>query len=135
MSVLYQPDGQDEQEIPFRGSNGLFGGSWENTFGRSLGPQDGVPAAPIVVRFQGARVTGIIDPCELDIHDPASPLVAGSLTPWVAHPAEFNDLQPPPNIIRFTVIFDQTRVPGDIPAETLSVVNGITDLWIRALPD
>jgi hypothetical protein len=48
--------------------------------------------SPIVVRWQGARaVEPIEDPCQVFLSGPASPLLAGSLTPWLASPDEVTE--------------------------------------------
>jgi len=136
MDLLYRPVGQPQVTIPFRGSNGFFMQSWENTFGKTLGTEGGtLAAAPIVVRFQGARTTGVEDYCNLDLNDPTTSIVPGSVTPWVDHPALLNSFQPPPNLMRFVIVFDNTRQPGDSPRTILDQVDGIDNFWVRVLPD
>ncbi|MHC4261257.1 MAG: Ig-like domain-containing domain [Planctomycetota bacterium] len=51
-----------------------------------------IATSPIAVRFQGARaVEPIDDPCQLFLSGPASPLLQGSLTPWLSSPAEVSE--------------------------------------------
>ncbi|MEO0651418.1 MAG: Ig-like domain-containing protein [Planctomycetota bacterium] len=77
--------------VSWRGDPGplaaLTGGqSLETVAGNILG------ASPLVVRFQGARRTAaLIDPCEVFDSGPASPFLAGSLTPWLSSPAEVSE--------------------------------------------
>lgn len=139
MDVKYDP-GSGEVLVPFRGDNGgLFfsGNSWENEFGKELGI-DGMSgmAAPIVVRFQGARASGTVERCDFDLNDPLNnKLIAGSVTPWVDHPALLNDFTISPNLVRFVIIFDATNSGADDPGQILAFVNGVTNFRIRALPD
>lgn len=140
MDVLYRPTPNDPvQVIPFRGltdQNPPFAESWESLWGINLGTDGGtVDAAPIVVRFQGARATGNVDRCNLDLNENGNGLQAGSVTPWVSHPALLNDFNPPPNMIRFVILFDATRAAGDSPGDILATVTGVTGLAIRALPE
>jgi hypothetical protein len=135
MDLLYNP-GSGTVTIPFRGFNTELPMSWENLFGKSLGTQGGtVAAAPIVVRFQGALATQTEDYCNLDLNDSSTSIVSGSVTPWVDHPALLNGFLPPPNLLRFVVIFDNTRVGGDNPRQLLDQVEGIDSFWVRVLPD
>jgi hypothetical protein len=135
MDLLYNP-GSGTVTIPFRGFNTELPMSWENLFGKSLGTQGGtVAAAPIVVRFQGALATQTEDYCNLDLNDSSTSIVPGSVTPWVDHPALLNGFLPPPNLLRFVVIFDNTRVGGDNPRQLLDQVEGIDSFWVRVLPD
>ena len=138
MTVIWDT-GVEEVEIPFRGDNVQFMGSFENEFGKLLGYDLGVgdSAAPLVVRFQGVRVSGSPDFCDLDLNDPDLGVVSGSVTPWVDHPALLNTFSPVPNAVRFAVVFDGTvdADNNDMPGLDLSSIKGVTDLWIRALPD
>lgn len=135
MDLLFKT-GSGTQLIPFRGGGSFFGISWENEFGKSLGTQGGtVDAAPIVVRFQGALATQTEDYCNLDLNDTSTSIVPGSVTPWVDHPALLNGFLPPPNLMRYVIIFDSTRVAGDAPRELLDQVAGIDNFWVRVLPD
>ncbi len=141
--VVTGPSGQTKR--PFRGRAPQFTTSFEAQYGNLVGYDLGVGevASPIVVRFQGARRAGTLtSPCGLDPQDPQSGLEAGSLTPWVAHPADLNDLLDPtgtpyaPNVVRYVVLFDQTieLSAGDTPGLTLQSegVVGIDDLLILA---
>ncbi|MDE0914887.1 MAG: hypothetical protein OSB57_06870, partial [Planctomycetota bacterium] len=135
MDLLYNP-GSGTVTIPFRGFNTELPMSWENLFGKSLGTQGGtVAAAPIVVRFQGALATADEDFCNLDLNDTSTSIVPGSVTPWVDHPALLNGFLPPPNLMRYVIIFDNTRVAGDTPKQILDQVEGIDSFWVRVLPD
>ncbi len=138
MTVIWD-DGNGEQQIPFRGANSLFMTSFENQFGKLLGYDldVGESAAPVVVRFQGARISGNPDLCDFDLNDPNNGLVEDSLTPWVDHPALLNTFDPIPNAVRFSVVFDGTfdSDNNDTPGDVLSKIKGVTGLWIRVLPD
>ena len=137
MDIQYNPGGTGEILIPFRGDSGFFPGtSWENQFGISLGTQGGtVSAAPIVVRFQGARTDGTTDPCDGDVNSLLAGIDPSSVTPWVDHPAMFNDFPIAPNMIRFAIIFDGTSDGGDTPGDDLADVVGVTNLRVRVIPD
>jgi hypothetical protein len=37
--------------------------------------------------------------------------------------------------MRYVIIFDSTRVPGDDPRNLLDQVEGIDSFWVRVLPD
>ncbi len=117
---------------PYRGPNGILADSFEVAFGNML--NHGMPAqtgSPVAVRFQGARLKnpGAVL-CDLDLNGPDQDIVAGSLTPWVNHPAELNAFSPIPEMIRFTILFDR-----DVAPATLDMVKGATDLIIFAQPD
>jgi hypothetical protein len=138
MDILYNPGGTGEITIPFRGDNGgaLGGNSWENEFGISLGTQGGlVAAAPIVIRFQGARTNGTTDLCNGDVNNLFAGIDPNSVTPWVDHPALFNDFPLAPNMIRFAVVFDGTSDGSDVPGDVLADVVGLTNLRVRVIPD
>ena len=137
MDILYTPGGGPEVSIPFRGDSGVFPGtSWENQFGISLGTQGGtVPAAPIVVRFQAARTDGSTNLCNADVNDLLAGINSNSVTPWVDHPALFNDFAVTPNMIRFAIIFDGTSQGSDMPGDVLADVVGVTNLRVRVVPD
>jgi len=127
MTVLWQSaPGEPELALPFRGANELFSGSLERQFGSHYGTQEGQPAAPIVVRFQGARLA--------EGGDPAAPLEVHGLTPWVDHPSLLNDASPRPEVVRFAVLFDGTvdEASGDTPGRILADhVRGVTGLGIK----
>ncbi|MDE0914886.1 MAG: hypothetical protein OSB57_06865 [Planctomycetota bacterium] len=137
MDILYNPGGTGEITIPFRGANGgVLTNSWENEFGISLGTQGGlVAAAPIVIRFQGARTDGSTDLCNADVNDLFAGIDPNSVTPWVDHPSMFNDFPIAPNMIRFAVVFDGTSDGTDVPGDTLADVVGLTNLRVRVVPD
>ena len=157
MTVLWEPPGAPgEIEVPFRGINGNspFAGSFEDEFGKDLGPfGPSAEGAPIVVRFQGARSAQPLgtnnslspnDPCNLDLTGISGFVVPGSVSPWVDHPALLNVWADDfgaaaPNMFRYKIIFDGTvsqDLAGDDPGLILlTSVNGITDLRISADPD
>ncbi len=136
MDILYTPGGGPEVTIPFRGANGLLSNSWENEFGISLGTQGGsVTAAPVVIRFQGARTDGTTDLCNGDVNDLFAGIDPASVTPWVDHPDMFNNFSTTPNMIRFAIIFDGTSQGADVPGDVLADVAGVTNLRVRVVPD
>lgn len=121
--------------LPYRAPNGVMMNSFEQFWGQLLDRelQGGQVGAPLVVRFQGAKLSGALpvppSPCsEVPIDGPLSPLLPGSVTPWVRHPAELNAFSPRPDTIRFAIIFDASKL------EFLKIV-GVTNLRISALPD
>ena len=71
--------------------------------------------------------------------DDNQPFFAGidpnSVTPWVDHPALFNDFPLAPNMIRFAVVFDGTSDGSDVPGDVLADVVGLTNLRVRVIPD
>jgi len=113
----------------YRGDNDLLppGTSLEQAFGVSFG------TAPVLVRFQGARASGVlIDPCSVPETGVASPLAAGSLTDWVSHPQELNDFfgdeSLTPNIFRFVILWDASQ--PEFPQ-----IQGVEDLTVTIQPD
>jgi hypothetical protein len=128
------------ESMSFRADTTLLGDSVEAVYGSDLlGPNP----APLVVRFQGARLIGDLeDPCNVTLEDPGSQIVPDSLTGWVRHPAELNTYwdeafpgdpdeaaKREPNMIRYQVIFDRST---DLVDET---VLGIDYFYIKAQPD
>ncbi|MDF1797547.1 MAG: hypothetical protein P1V81_00070 [Planctomycetota bacterium] len=99
--------------------NNPFGGSAESLFGTDLG---GATPAPVVVRFQGARIAELPENlCDATLDSQGGSIQADSLTAWVRHPSELNTyweavfpLDPQEvearrsNIIRYQIIFDRT---------------------------
>lgn len=139
---------------PFRGVNVDFPTSWEDTFGNLLGfdLMVGESASPIVVRFQGARTVledltdpmAGVDPCDLNITESlGGPVVLQSVTPWVSHPADLNQVltgdgqEYTINMIRYCIIFDATVDGADAPGAILTGqgVLGVDNLRIRAQPE
>jgi hypothetical protein len=138
--LLFQEDGAEPgwdlrlriagQTAPqsFRGANDVFPGmTLEEAFGSDLG------AAPVVVRFQGARAVGtLIDPCSVPETGVASPLAVGSLTGWVRHPSELNEFHGDPsltpNIFRFVVIWDRSQASFDL-------IEALEDITVTIRPD
>ncbi|MCP3918751.1 MAG: Ig-like domain-containing protein [bacterium] len=140
MDVLWQP-GPTEIVVPYRGfPNPLsVNESFEDMFGNNIGHDlmMGESGAPIVVRFQGARLDGTIaNLCDVDISDPVQPIVTGSVTPWVDHPSKLNLHPIKPNVVRYVIVFDGTTQgttePNPPGLTLLTAVNGITNLRIEA---
>ncbi|MEC8511293.1 MAG: Ig-like domain-containing protein [Planctomycetota bacterium] len=139
---------------PYRGTNAQFQTSWETQYGNLLGYDlgPGESASPIVVRFQGARalVADLDDPalgldkCDIDLTNPQAGVVAlESVTPWVSHPSDLNEVLTPDNVaytvnmIRYCIIFDATNFGADQPGLILrnEAVLGVDNLAIRAQPE
>jgi hypothetical protein len=111
----------------YRGDNDLFGSSIESILGTELG------AAPLVVRFQGARaVKQIDDLCDVDLGGDDSPIAPGSLTGWVEHPALLNGYfanpNLAPNMVRFQILFDRSN-------PFFGGLTGITGLTLSVRPN
>ncbi|MCP3914926.1 MAG: hypothetical protein GY711_05105 [bacterium] len=137
MTVFWQPNPQNPPtRVPFRGASPLFPTSFEAQFGTLLGHDlaPGESAAPIVVRFQGARSGAPLStPCGLELDDPV--LVPGSVTTWVDHPSKLNGLTPAVDVFRFVVVFDGTRDGNDVPGDVLhGSIRGVTDLRVTVTP-
>ena len=129
MDIIWDP-GTGEVMVPFRTASTEFPMSFETMFGNHFGPV-GADASPVVVRFQGARITqALSNPCNVTVTAQDSPFEAGSLSPWVAHPSELNEFSP--NVFRFVVLFDNTENGSDNPGLTLDNVKGVTNLVINA---
>ncbi len=106
----------------------------EATMGGALGSQ-------FIVRFQGARaVKDISNLCDVPLTGSGSPIQAGSLTPWVLHPAELNgywDLVFPTDpgeaskrkstMIRYQIIFNRRA--------KLFGFAGVDNVTIKVQPD
>lgn len=119
--------------------NNPFSGSAESQFGSDLG---GPTGAPVVVRFQGARLTGLpANLCDATFDTEGGDILQDSLTAWVRHPSELNDYwgtvfpadpqeveSRRPNIIRYMVIFD--RGSSNWPA-----FGSVTSFGITTQPD
>ena len=119
--------------------NNPFADSPQVLFGTDLG---GLASAPVVVRFQGARIAEVPDDlCDADFVENGGSIATESLTAWVRHPAELNtywDTVFPgdpqevkarrSNIIRYSIIFDTSSV--NAPA-----FGGVESFEIFALPD
>jgi hypothetical protein len=110
------------------------GQDFESVIGNKL--NQGLPAhqgSYFCVRFQGALSAGTVaDPCSVVLSGPGAGVIAGSVTPWVKQPAQLNEFNPAPNMIRFSVVFDKFLVSaGSIP----SFIKGVTNLKIKAQPD
>jgi hypothetical protein len=110
------------------------GQDFESVIGNKL--NHGLPShqgSYFCVRFQGALSAGaVVDPCNVVLSGPGAGVVAGSVTPWVKHPADLNQFNPVPNMIRFTVVFDKFIASSGSIA---SFIKGVTNLKIKAQPD
>jgi hypothetical protein len=117
--------------VTYRGSTIFGGNSPEQFWGQLLDDGTlggGQTGAPIVVRFQGARAAGAVpNLCDVDVTD-INVVQNGSLTPWVMHPNELNAFSPPPDMVRFQIVFD-----GSHP--DFHNILGVTNLQIHATPD
>jgi hypothetical protein len=69
------------------------------------------------------------------VNDLLAGINPSSVTPWVDHPALFNDFAIAPNMIRFAIIFDGTSQGSDMPGDVLADVVGVTNLRVRVVPD
>lgn len=108
LTLILDVNGQIRFES-YRGPNTViampFQQAWGDLFAEDLMP--GEMAAPVVVRFQGAKTTqALTNPCLDDPFAQTSPLAQGSVTPWVRHPSELNAFAPRPDTFRFMVLFD-----------------------------
>ncbi|MDP6539494.1 MAG: Ig-like domain-containing protein [Planctomycetota bacterium] len=85
------------------------------------------------VRFQGARATGVpTDLCDVELAGFDSEIQPGSLTPNVRHPEDLNLFVPRPNMVRFTVVFEEfLRSQGPIQ----NSIVGVTNLKIGVQPN
>lgn len=124
--------GAATQTVSYR-TDGLAPGSqsYEEFWGTEIAPDltPGASSAPVVVRFQGARLSqSVSDFCALDPNEPTTGILFGSTTAWVQHPAELNAFNPPPDIIRFAVLFDSAD------PDFVKLV-GVTNLRIFVTPD
>lgn len=115
--------GTGEIRRAFRSDPAFGGNTAEQHWGNTLG------GSPVVVRFQGAKSIGAIsNPCTVDPNDPFAPIQMGSLTPWVMHPDELNAFSPPPDMVRFQIVFDRSHAD-------FGVLKGVTNVRIRATGD
>lgn len=141
MDIVYNAPSGTQRLFPYRGIPStlpeewpLVGQDFEEYLGNLLNHDLPLGTGSLIaVRFQGARAVGTLtDPCNTQLSGVGSQIVAGSLTPWVRHPAELNHFDPVPNMVRFTVIFeDSLKTPNSIESRIL----GVTNLAIRATPD
>jgi len=154
MEIVYDDSGT-VRRIPFFGTNAdsdaVLGvdQAWYDPgtlYGNDMPNGGGTPEpSPIIVRFQGARInlTDDTDLCDLGVD---SPIIPGTVTPWVDHPSKLNPVNgdpdrnwPEPNIIRYCVLFDFSvgDPTGSTPWALTDVVNirGVDNLYIRADPE
>ena len=119
--------------------NNPFADSPEALFGTDLG---GLTPAPVLVRFQGARIGELPENlCDADFVENGGSIALESLTPWVRHPSELNsywDTALPgdpqeaesrrPNLIRYSIVFDRA-------SPSWSAFGGLESFEILAKPD
>ncbi len=137
--------GGGPQEISYRdpaqngGVPALGGNSpqqfWGNLIDRDLtGSQT---PAPIVFRFQGAQVLDVnftkVQPSDnfsvaCNIDDSVQSSQIQGVTPWVQDPFELNDFLPPPSMVRWVVIFDESHPDA-------GNILGVSDVRIGSMPD
>ncbi len=106
--------------------NNPFGNSIQQTWGDLVASDlmGGQVAAPIAVRFQGAKTTQTLtNPCVTDPFDVTAPFAQGSVTPWVRHPEELNAYTPKPDAVRFCIIFDRSspNFPTSIEVDSVRI--------------
>ncbi len=110
----------------FRGPNEIAGIPVIQDFiGEDLG------VGGMVVRFQGARLTAPLgDPCDVTLFGAGTQILPGSLTPWVRHPSELNNMDASlsPNMFRFQILWDPE-------GRGYGMINGVLELTVRATPD
>ncbi len=112
----------------YRGDSTFMPGqTLQEIFGNELG------MSPVVVRFQGVHTSrALTQPCSVTLTGINSPIVQGSLTPWVEHPSEltnyFGDPSLTPNAFRIAVVWDASN-------SLFGLIEGIEDLTIGVTPD
>jgi hypothetical protein len=131
--ILNFGGGQPNVVVPYRKPNGILPGGqtfeqlWGQLLDRDLTPPQ--MGAPLVVRFQGAKLSGSMpDPCNVQNSGPLSPIAPGTLTPWVNHPSELRAFSTAVDMVRFVVIFDASKLD-------FSNIVGVTNLRIFANPN
>ena len=133
--------------VPYRGENPWYPRPLDEVLGNDVGDARG-GGSPVAVRFQGARATGPGTRfCGRPLDGAGRAVLEGSVTPWVAHPAELDVFRPRPDMIRFTVVFDPSAPgfrdgPWPEPAagrpgagREERALEAVTGLWIAAHPD
>ena len=151
MDVVYQVDVDSNGDpvldlMPYRGvptaleepNFPLSGLSFEDFVGQTInhGQPSGIGSL-FTVRFQGARFSGTLtEPCDVTLGGVQSEIAAGSLTPWVRHPAELELFSPSPNMVRFCVIFEGSMKDSSHPNSLVNQqILGVTNLQIGVNPD
>ena len=149
MDIVYDVPGVGERFYPYRGvppvdstdeydevnfpTTELGGLDFETFFGTTLNHEEPSlsTGSLLVIRFQGVRTSMTPDDlCNLDLN--GQNVEPDSLTPWVFHPAQLNLFSPQPNLIRFTVVFDEQLKQFD--PIVLQNVKGVSNLRIRVQP-
>ena len=138
MDIIYAT-ASGEENFPYRGLSSdpdfpLSGIDFESFFGNLINSEQASGTGSIIaVRFQGARATGTLsNPCDVVLAGLGSQIQAGSLTPWVRHPSELNLFSPRPNMIRFTVVFEEAlKSQGPVQFR----VRGVTNLVAGVQPN
>ncbi|MFT7485964.1 MAG: hypothetical protein ACI9F9_001817, partial [Candidatus Paceibacteria bacterium] len=148
MDIIYDVPGVGETNFPYRGLPPFTGAGYDDAnyplaalgnvdfetyLGTTLNHGEGSLSSGslLVMRFQGVRSAGVIsDFCDVDLL--SSEVEVGSLTPYVSHPAFLNDFFPTPNMIRFSVVFDEQLAGFNTVVEPR--IMGVTNLRIRVQP-
>lgn len=129
--------GTDTAVVSYRGDPGPLG---IITGGVSVAEflENELDSSEVVVRVQGARfLSDISDPCLVDLESQVSPILLGSVTPWLRSPDELNTYwegvdgvsaglanQRKPNMIRFQILID-----GDLPLA--SAIISVVEVIVR----
>lgn len=134
------------EQVSFRGDPGslgdfTLGASLASVVGNELGGA-GQPGSAVVVRFQGLRILGAADdPCAIDPGGQSSPVLPGSLTPWLGSPEELSTYwdsvlgttgglaaQRRPNAVRAQILIDGAHPLAE-------VVAAVVELRVRVTTD
>lgn len=125
---LFLDQGAGVQLVGYRSSPVFAGMTPQQHWGNLINDGSLVPpqvGAPVIVRFQGARATGILtDPCN-PVFTPGGDATA--MTPWVLHPRELNNFGGV-NMVRWQIVFDASH-------PNAGMIRGITNLRINVHPD
>lgn len=128
------PEDQDDYDHTLFPSVELGGDDFQTFVGTTLNHLEPTlsTGSLFVIRFQGLRAsTDGLDLCDLDINAPG--VEAGSQTPWVDHPSKVSLFSPQPNLVRFSVVFDQ-QLAGFDPV-VLQRIKGVTNVRVRVQPN
>ena len=125
--------GAGVQTVSYRSSTIYGSQSPEDHWGNLIDDGTLVPpqaAAPIIVRFQGAKSVGVLtqsELCDLNLAD-TQKVAFGSVTTWVMHPEELNHATTKPDMVRFQILFDRSH-------SDFANIRGVTNLRIHVTPD
>ncbi|MAF65175.1 MAG: hypothetical protein CMJ84_05910 [Planctomycetes bacterium] len=142
MDVLYDTGANGVKAFPYRGRPLTAdpdyplgpGTDFQTFFGQFINHDQAAGEGSLfAVRFQGARATGVpADLCEVELAGFGAEIQLGSLTPHVRHPEDLNLFVPRPNMIRFTIVFEEfLRSLGPIHFNIV----GLTNLKIGVQPN